>query len=138
MGKSNPKLLSDLFWWVSDTEQVLKKVKSIDTGEGTRALAVAVGSLFGSEAIHEMNIEWPAMRFYTDDETSEENGMVTILLSMARALICLDAFWSWERSEERVFVLHLFSAFIWATTNYLVSDSQFHPATVKDTYELYD
>ena len=26
VGKSKPKLLSDLFWWASNTEQVLKKV----------------------------------------------------------------------------------------------------------------
>lgn len=77
-----------------------------------------------------MNIKRPAIGFYANDKTSKESGKITIPLSTVRALIFLDAFWSWEYSERQAFILHLFFAFIWATTNHLVSTSQFHHATV--------
>ena len=43
-----------------------------------------------------------------------------------RALTRPDTFWSSECTEQQAFVFYLFSAFMWATMEFIVSASQFH------------
>ena len=51
-------------------------------------------------------------------------------------LTCTDEFCTWECKEQQVFILHLFSTFLWATAHYL-SVSQFHPTAVTYNHEGY-
>ena len=55
VGKSNPKLFFDLFWWISDARQVFKEVKTVEP--------LTLG-------------------FYVNDKTVEESGMVAMQLLM--------------------------------------------------------
>ena len=128
VGKSSPRLISDLHWWVSDTEQVLKEAKSVHTCRANRVLADFTGPLSDADANCD-KVERPALGFYMNDETLGENGMFAIQRRLWRALTCPDIFCSWECKERQVSILFLFSAFIWATAPHL-SASQFHPTTV--------
>ncbi|KAK0514771.1 hypothetical protein JMJ35_003388 [Cladonia borealis] len=125
VGTSSPRLTSDLRWWVSDTEQDLKKAKFDHTGSVTRVLADFIGPLTEAEA----NDVRPALGFYVNEKNSEENGMATIQRHVWRALTSTDVYCSWECDERKVSILHIFSTFIWAIAPYL-SASQFHPTTV--------
>ena len=127
IGKSSPRLMSDLHWWVSDTKQDLKKAKTVHNGMVTRVLADSTGPLSDAEANWD-KVERPALGF-VEDETLGENGMVTIQRRLWRVLTSPDIYCSWECNERQVAILHLFSTFIWATAPYL-SASQFHPTTV--------
>ena len=73
VGTSSPRLTSDLRWWVSDTEQDLKKAKFDHTGSVTRVLAPSTGA----EA-NDVKVERPALGFYVNENTSKETGMATI------------------------------------------------------------
>ncbi len=128
VGKSSPKLMSDLRWWISDTEQVLKEARTIYTCRGTRVLADFADPLSDAEVKCD-KVERPALGFYVNDETSGENSMVAIQRLSWRELTCPGIFCFWECKERQVFILHLFSTFIWATAPHL-SASQFYPAAV--------
>lgn len=134
VGKSSTKLLSDLFWWTSGTERVPRKVGIVNPFSANRIFPNFTKSLSDDE--EKCNkAERPALGFYVKDETLDKNCMVTIQRLMWRALTFLDIFWFSECSERKVFILHLFSTFIWATAPYLVSASQFHPTTVISSRE---
>lgn len=72
VGKSSPRLLSDLYWWTSDAVYLLKKVK-IENG----IPAIPSGSSLVSQAT---NVERPALGCYVNDETSGGIGMTIIQL----------------------------------------------------------
>ena len=132
-GKSSPKLLSDLFWWTSATEGFLDKVKATGTCKDNmvavpRGFGLENGSAF--EVKPDKAIERHALGFDVNDEASKETGTITIQLHVWRALTCPVTFWSSECTEQQAFVLHLFSAFMWATMKFIVSASQFHPTVV--------
>ena len=135
-GKSSPKLLSDLFWWTSITEEVLDKVKAADTCK-ENMFAVPRGSGLendsDSEAKSAKVIERHALGFDVSDEASKETSTIRIQLHVWRALTFPDTFWSSECTEQQAFILHLFSTFMWATMGFMVSASQFHPTTVTET-----
>ena len=128
VGKSSPKLISDLCWWISDTEQVLKKARTIYTRGGARGFADFTDPLSDAEVKCD-KVGRPALGFYVNDETSGENSMVATQRLSWRELTCPGIFCFWECKERQVFILHLFSTFIWATAPYL-SASQFYPAAV--------
>ena len=73
VGTSSPRLTSDLRWWISDTEQDLKKAKFVHTGSVTRVFADFIGPLTLAEAK-----ERPALGFDVNEKNSGENGMATI------------------------------------------------------------
>ena len=130
-GKSSPKLLSDLYWWTASTKEVPDKVCICKDN------TVAVVRNFGleyksdSEAKSDKVVELHALGFDVNDEASKETSMITIHLHVWRTLTCLDiTYWSSECTEEQAFILHLFSAFMWATMEFIISASQFHPTTV--------
>ena len=135
-GNSSPKLLYDLFWWTPVTERFLDKVKATSPYKESM---VAVPRDFGiqnasaSEAKPDKAIERHALGFGVNDEASKETGTITIQLHVWRALTLPDAFWSSECTKQKAFVLHLFSTFMWATMEFVVSASQFHPTTVTET-----
>ena len=132
LGKSSPKLLSDLFWWTSSTE-VLHKVKAAGTCKEDM-VAVPRGFCFedgsDSEANSDKVVELHALGFDVNGETSKEFGTITIQIHVRRALTFPDSFWSSECTKQQAFILHLFSTFMWATMEFIVSASQFHPTTV--------
>lgn len=123
------KLSSDLIRWIPATEKVFKEVRIVDELREDGVLAVSTGSSFDSEG------KPPTLGFYMNDETSGSSGMITIQLLIWRALTCPDTFLS-NFIERRAFILHLFSAFIWAITEY-VSAEDFHPTTVICFREVY-
>ena len=127
VGTSSPRLKSDLRWWVSDTEQDLKKAKMVSTGSINRVFADFTGPTSDAESNVD-KFERPALG-HVNEETLKEKGMATIQCHLWRALISPDIYCSWKCDERQAFVLHIFSTFIWAIAPY-VSVSQFHPTTV--------
>ena len=134
VGKSSPRLLSDLHWWVSDTDQYLKKAKTAHNCRVTRVLADFTGPSSDAEANFD-KIERPALGFYVNDGTLGEDGMAAIQRPLWRVLTCSDILCSWECKEQQAPVFHLFSTFIWAAAPYL-SASKFHPSAVTCTRQL--
>lgn len=94
-------------------------MRIVDELSGNRVLVVSTGSSFDSEG------KPPTLGFYMNDETSGSSGMTTIQLLI---LTCPDTVLS-KYIERRALILNLFSAFIWAITDY-VSAEDFHPTTV--------
>ena len=143
VGKSSPKLMSDLFWWTPNTQYILNKVKYVGRCKGNM-VNVPIdpdSSMINPWAVidtgeDEKAVERHALGFYANDGTSEGIGTVKIQLLVWRALTYSDAFWSLECTEQQAFVLHLFSTVMWATTDHLISASQFHPTTVKTGSKL--
>ncbi|KAL9611820.1 MAG: hypothetical protein Q9167_003547 [Letrouitia subvulpina] len=86
-GKSNPTLLSDIFWWVSDMDRSLQKVKIIDNCKENRALSASI-PLVDDQAKSYRIIERPALGSYINDSISEENdgtvGQTRAALNSAR------------------------------------------------------
>lgn len=70
VGKVNPKLLSDLYWWIPDMERLHnhQKVKMIDKFKEKETWATSVPS---SSSF---------LGLYVDDKASKENGIILILL----------------------------------------------------------
>lgn len=124
VGKSSSKLI----WWIPAPEQVFKGVRIVDELSGNRVLVVSTGSSFDSEG------KPPTLGFYMNDETSGSSGMITIQHLIWRALTCPDILSKYI--ERRALILNLFSAFIWAITDY-VSAEDFHPTTVICFREVY-
>lgn len=129
VGKSSPRLISDLSWWTTTEMHELKAVNIIDGLRENSVFAISTSSSSGSEANCDKIIKSPVLGFYADTQTSEESSMYAIWFSMRRALICADIFVSSICTERQIFVLHLFSAFIWAVAEH-VSVQKFHPASV--------
>lgn len=130
-GKSSPKLLSDLYWWTASTKEVPDKVGICK--ENTVAVVRDSGleNDSDSEAKSDKVVELHALGFDVNDEASKETSMITVQLHVWRTLTCPDTtYWSSECTEEQAFILHLFSAFMWATMEFILSASQFHPTTV--------
>ena len=137
VGKSSPKLMCDLFWWIPNMDQVLNKAKYVGTCRESM-VAVQVGfnpeTDLTSKADFDKVIEH-ALGFYVSSEGSKESGKILVQLFIRRTLTCSDTFWSLECTEEHASVLHLFSTFLWATMKH-VSAAQFHPTTVTSTRKL--
>ena len=127
VGTSSPRLKSDLRWWVSDTEQDLKKAKMVSTGSVNRVFADFTDPTSDAESNVD-KFERPALG-HVNEETLKEKGMATIQRHLWRALTSPDIYCSWKCDERQAFVLHIFSTFIWAIAPYL-SACQFHPTTV--------
>lgn len=77
VGKSSPKLLSDLSWWMPNTEEVLNEVKCVDEYKRNRVVAVSTHFPFNIKTAEDKVIEQPALGFYLNDESLGENGMLT-------------------------------------------------------------
>ena len=71
LGKSSSKLLIDLFWWTSDTEEVLHKVEAAGT---CKEDMVAVPKDFGFEIYSVKVIERHALGFHVNDAASKETS----------------------------------------------------------------
>ena len=127
--KSTPKLMYDLRWWNPEGQQVLKEERTIRTCIATRVLTDSTNSLSDAEAKCD-KVERPALGFFVGEETSGEYRMVSIKHLLWRALTCLDTFCFWECKERQVFILHLFSTFIWAIAPYLLA-SEFRTTAVR-------
>lgn len=108
-----------------------KAGKRIERVQENSVSAISTGSSSSFEANCNKIIKSSALGFYANTETSEESSMYAISSSMRRALIYADIFLSSYCSERRIFVLHLFSAFVWAFTEY-VAVQDFHPASVRE------
>ena len=96
-----------------------------------RGFGLENGSAF--EVKPDKVIERRALGFSVNEEESKETSKITIQFHVWRALTCLDTLRSSECTEQQVFVLHLFSTFMWATMEFIISASQFHPTTVTET-----
>ena len=72
IGKSSPKLLSDLHWWTPNTGKGLKEVDIVPKRKQNRLPTRSKGSLFDSvpeEARVPKQAERPALGYYTDEKT---------------------------------------------------------------------
>lgn len=107
--KSSPKLMSDLRWWNSDGEQVLKE-RTIRTCIAITVLTDSTNSSPDAEAMRD-EVERPPLGFYVEGENSGEYGMLSIKHLLWRGLTCLDTFCFWECKEQQAFILHFFSTF---------------------------
>lgn len=105
-------------------------MKIVDELSGNRVLVVSTDS-----SLNDSEGKPPTLGFYMNDETSGSSGMITIQLFIWRALTCPDTVLS-KYIERRALILNLFSAFIWAITDY-VSAEDFHPTTVTCFREVY-
>lgn len=78
VGRSSPKLLSDLFWWIPDMKGVLKEVEIVNMRKEDRFLTVSTGSFYGFEEKTSKVIKRSALGFYVDDNNVKGNGVAII------------------------------------------------------------
>lgn len=117
VGRRNPKLLSDLLWWIPDMERFPHKLNTIDRPKGKRTLERSI------------------LGFYIDGNVSEEYGMLLTRPLICGALMRPDLLWSFGLAERQAFVFHLFSSFVWIAVPH-TSWAKLGAAKVSRTYKL--
>ena len=70
VGKSTPKLLSDLLLWMPNRVEVFYKMKCVGQSKGNRVAVVSTHFPFEIEATDDKIIERPALGFYLNDRKS--------------------------------------------------------------------
>ena len=115
VGKSSPKLLSDLCWWVHGAQKSLKRVDMVQTYKNNGLPTISTGHRL---VFSGPTVKRPAVGFYANFETSESIGMVIVHHLTRKALTCPGEVWSFECIKSHALILHLFSTFVWATTSH--------------------
>lgn len=79
IGKSSPRLVLDLSWWIGDVEQVFfREVKVVHEINQGSIFVPPKGSSSDREANYDKVINSLTLGFYANDETSQESSMYAI------------------------------------------------------------